>query len=268
MKWDFPYESRRAPVVARNVVATSQPLATQAGIDALRRGGNAVDAALAAAIALTVVEPCSNGVGSDAFACIWDGERLHGLNGSGKSPMSWTPERFTGHAAMPNTGWDSVTVPGAVDVWSTLSKRFGTLPFADLFRSAIGYARDGFHVGHETARAWHHSIARFESQTSWRRHFLSSGRAPLPGELFRNPDLARTLEEIAQSGGVDFYEGELAHKIAEQSRREGGALSTADLATHESVWGRSLKSDVLWSNGSRTPTQRTRSGSAYCVGCA
>src|SRR5512134_3522618 len=110
----FPYPSRRMPVLARNAVASSQPLAVQAGIHALTRGGNAVDAALATAIALTVVEPCSNGLGSDLFCILWDGQQLHGLNASGRSPAAWTPARFSGHAAMPKTGWDSVTIPGAV----------------------------------------------------------------------------------------------------------------------------------------------------------
>ena len=152
--WDFPYVSKRAPVLARNVVASSQPLATQAGLEALRRGGNAVDAALATAITLTVVEPCSNGVGSDAFAIVWDGSQLHGLNASGKSPQRWSPEKFLAHNVMPTTGWDSITVPGAVSSWVALSKQFGALPFHDLFESAINYAEHGFPVGHITARVW------------------------------------------------------------------------------------------------------------------
>ena len=144
--WSLPYVSRRAPVFARNAVATSQPLATQAGIDMLQRGGNAIDAAIATAITLTVVEPAMNGVGSDAFAIVWDGHGLTGINGSGKSPAAWTPNRFKG-PNMPTQGWDSVTVPGAVSTWIALSQKFGKLPFADLFEPAIRYARDGFQVG-------------------------------------------------------------------------------------------------------------------------
>jgi gamma-glutamyltranspeptidase/glutathione hydrolase len=140
--WDFPYASQRMPVMARNIVATSQPLAAQAGLQALARGGNAVDAALAAAITLTVVEPTSNGIGSDAFAILWDGERLVGLNASGRAPAGWTPERFAGRTAMPQTGWDAVTVPGCVSAWVALSERYGKLPFADLFGAAIRYARE------------------------------------------------------------------------------------------------------------------------------
>ena len=152
--WSFPYPSRRAPVLARNVVATSQPLAASAGLDILRRGGNAVDAAIATAIVLTVVEPCNNGVGSDAFAIVWDGQSLTGLNASGRSPAGWTAERFAGRESMPVKGWDAVTVPGAVSAWVALSNRFGALPFGALFDAAIRYAKDGFHVGHETAAVW------------------------------------------------------------------------------------------------------------------
>src|SRR5688572_24040699 len=131
--WDFPYTSQRMPVLAKNVVATSQPLAAQAGLQMLARGGNAVDAGLAAAITLTVVEPTSNGIGSDAYCILWDGQRLVGLNASGRSPEGWTPERFKGLKAMPVKGWDSVTVPGCVSAWVTLSKRYGKLPFEMLF---------------------------------------------------------------------------------------------------------------------------------------
>ena len=144
--YEFPYPSRRMPVLARNVVATSQPLAAQAGLQMLYAGGNAVDAALAAAIALTVVEPTSNGIGSDAFAIVWDGRELHGLNGSGRAPAALTPERFAGRASMPLWGWDAVTVPGAVSAWAALSERFGVLPFTQLFEPAIRYADEGFLV--------------------------------------------------------------------------------------------------------------------------
>src|SRR5215218_11424463 len=139
---DFPYASRRMPVVAsRGVVATSEPLAAQAGLWMLRQGGNAVDAALATAIALTVVEPTSNGIGSDAFALIWDGDRLHGLNASGRSPAALTPAaiRADGHTRMPSKGWWPVTVPGAPRAWADLHARFGKLPFEKLFAPAISY---------------------------------------------------------------------------------------------------------------------------------
>ncbi|MEE8429677.1 MAG: gamma-glutamyltransferase, partial [Candidatus Desulfatibia sp.] len=130
---DFPYASQRMPVFAKNVVATSQPLAAQAGLNMLRKGGNAVDAALAAAITLAVVEPTSNGIGSDAFAIVWDGKRLSGLNGSGRSPKALSPEQFAGQKTIPALSWGAVTIPGAVDTWSKLSERFGRVPFAELF---------------------------------------------------------------------------------------------------------------------------------------
>ena len=148
------YPSARSPVYARRVVATSQPLAAQAGLDAMRRGGNAVDAALAAAITLTVVEPTSNGIGSDAFALVWDGEKLHGYNGSGRSPAALAREHFAGMDAVPTTGWLPVTTPGAVETWVALSARFGKLPFAELFTAAVRYAEEGYAVGPVTAAAW------------------------------------------------------------------------------------------------------------------
>ena len=141
-----PFSGGRAPVLARNTVASSQPLATQAGIEALQSGGNAVDAALATAITLTVVEPTMNGIGGDSFAILWDGKKLHGLNASGRAPAAWTPEYFSGKSEMDLIGWKTVTVPGVVAGWLELSKKFGKLPFAQLFKRAIDYAENGFPV--------------------------------------------------------------------------------------------------------------------------
>ena len=231
----FPYPSRRMPVWARNVVATSQPLAAQAGLAALRDGGNAIDAALTTAITLTVVEPTSNGLGSDAFAQVWTEGMLHGINGSGRSPAAWTPDRFADRGAMPDTGWDSVTVPGAVDVWARLSARFGRLPFERLFQPAIAYARDGFPVSPITAAAWHGAIPRLGKFPEFARTFLPDGRAPLAGEVFRCPELADTLDAIASSRGESFYRGELAQRIAAASAAEGGALNADDLAAHTAL---------------------------------
>ncbi len=232
---DFPYVSRRMPVFARNVVATSQPLAAQAGLQMLARGGNAVDAALATAIALTVVEPTSNGIGSDAFALVWDGE-LHGLNASGRAPKAWNPARFEGLAEMPLYGWESVTVPGAVSGWVALSERFGTLPFADLFEPAVRYARDGFPVSPFTALAWKRSQSVYAAFPEWNRTFCPGGRAPGCGEIFRCFDQAKTLESIAQTRGEAFYRGALAHKMAADATASGGALSLADLEEHRADW--------------------------------
>lgn len=233
MNWDQPYNSRRSPVCASNVVATSQPLAVQAGLDAMRRGGNAVDAALAAAITLTVVEPNMNGLGSDAFAILWDGEEIVGINGSGRSPAAMTLERFSGAAQMPVLGWDSVTVPGAVSTWVALSERYGRLDFASLFEPAIVYARDGFQVGPISARYWklaENSYGRFES---FREHFLP---APAAGERVRRPDMDRTLSLIAESRGEAFYRGELAQAIVKTAAAEGGLISAEDLAAHQADW--------------------------------
>ena len=149
-----PYPSARSAVLGRNVVSTSQPLAAQAGLRMLLAGGNAVDAAIATAMALTVVEPTGCGLGSDGFAIVWDGKELHGLNASGRSPAAWSADRFAGRSVMPDKGWDAITVPGAVSAWSALSRRFGRLPFADLAVPAIDYARNGFPVSPIIARLW------------------------------------------------------------------------------------------------------------------
>lgn len=233
LNFDQPYPSRRSPVCAANVVATSQPLATQAGLDAMRRGGNAVDAALAAAITLTVVEPNNNGLGSDAFCLLWDGTELVGLNGSGRAPAAWTAGRFAGRTDMPRLGWDAVTVPGAVSTWVALSRRFGTLPFAALFERAIGYAADGFQVGPETAGYWKLAERDLGGLAGFAAHFLP---APAASAKFRRPDLARSLRLIADSDGEAFYRGELAQRMAETARRDGGALSLEDLAAHQADW--------------------------------
>ncbi len=242
---NFPYPSCRMPVFARNVVATSQPLAAQAGVRMLLRGGNAADAAIATAIALTVVEPTSNGIGSDAFVQIWDGRKLYGLNGSGRSPLAWSLERYAGLNAMPALGWDAVTVPGAVDVWDQLSRRFGKLPFADLFAPAVEYAAKGFVVTPFTAERWAGAVGQYHTFPDFSRTFLPDGRAPRPGELFRCPDQARTLEAIAASRGESFYRGELAEKIVACARINGGAMTLEDLADHRSDWVEPIAVDYL-----------------------
>ena len=228
-----PYPSNRSPVCAANLVATSQPLAVQAGIDAMRRGGNAVDAALATAVTLAVVEPNNNGAGSDAFAIVWDGDSLAGLNASGRSPAGWTPERFAGRDSMPNRGWDAVTVPGAVSAWVALSDRYGRLPFPELFNDAIRYAEAGFQVGPKTGFYWQFAGETYRGFEHFADHFLP---APAPGELFRRPDLAATLTEIAETHGESFYRGRLAERIEAASIAEGGAMRMADLAEHRADW--------------------------------
>ena len=233
MNFDQPYPSARSPVSAANLVATSQPLAVQSGIGALRRGGNAIDAALAAAITLTVVEPNNNGVGSDAFAIVWDGERLTGLNSSGRAPAALTQERYAGYDRVPTFGWDAVTVPGAVAAWRALSERFGALPFADLFEDAIAYAEDGFQVGPKTAYYWGLAARTYADFADFAEHFLP---APKAGERFRRPALAQTLRAIADSRGDAFYQGELAARIDAAARSAGATLRASDLAAHEANW--------------------------------
>lgn len=237
LDWNsFPYPSRRAPVFAGNVVATSQPLAAAAGVDAMRRGGNAVDAALATAITLTVVEPNMNGLGSDAFAIVWDGTALHGLNASGRAPAGWAPERFAGRSEMPARGWDAVTVPGAVSAWVALSERFGALPFEALFESAIRYSEEGFQVGHITARHWRMALDVYADFPNFLRHFAPFGESPRPGQRVRLPATARTLTKIAESRGEAFYRGTLAEAITADAAANGGAMTLADLAGHAPEW--------------------------------
>lgn len=236
LDYALPYPSRRSPVLARNLVSASQPLAAQAGLRMLHKGGNAVDAALAAAMTLVVVEPTGCGLGGDCFAILWDGADLHGLNASGRSPAGWTRERFAGHAEMPETGWDSVTVPGVVSGWAALSQRFGKLPFADLFEPAIGYAEAGYHVSPIIARVWAVEAQRLKDQPGYADCFMPGGRAPRAGERFRNPDLGATLRSVAQSGGASFYEGEIAGRIADFARAHGGAMTRDDLAARQPDW--------------------------------
>src|SRR3989440_2378649 len=230
---DTPYPTFRRPTLARNVVSTSQPLAAQAGLRMLLAGGNAVDAAVATAIALTIVEPTSNGIGSDAFAIVWDRHNLHGLNASGRSPAKWSLEFFQKLGEIPKRGWHSVTIPGAVSAWVELSKRFGKLPFAKLFEPAIEYAANGFPLSPVIAEHWRSAVAgrTYAPFPEWHRVFAPNGRAPNSGQMVRLPDHARTLERIAQTNGEDFYRGKLAQQIADHSKQSGGLLALDDLAS-------------------------------------
>ncbi|HEX6829313.1 MAG TPA: gamma-glutamyltransferase family protein [Burkholderiales bacterium] len=241
--WRLPYPSRRLPLLARNAVATSHPLAAQAGLRMMLRGGNAVDAAVACAIALTVVEPVSNGIGGDAFAMVWDGSGLHGLNASGRSPAAWTPQRFAGMDAMPERGWDTVTVPGAVSAWVELSRRFGRLPFPELFAPASDYAREGYAVAPDVARQWQIQADILAAQPGFTEAFLPGGRSPAAGEMFRFQEQAITLKRIAETGGDAFYRGDLAQRLADHAREHGGALAPEDLAAHRADWVQPLGMD-------------------------
>ena len=237
--FDFPYASQRMPVMASNVVSTSQPLATQAGMSMLQHGGNAVDAAIAAAITLTVVEPTSNGIGSDGFSLVWDGVKLHGLNASGRSPAAWTPEyisrKYPALTTMPVRGIDSVTIPGAVSQWVALSEKFGKLSFESLFAPAIGYARNGHLVSPITAHSWARQ-AEMINEPDFQREFVRDGKAPSAGTQWTFADQASTLEDIAATKGESFYRGRLAEKMIAHSRALGGAHSKDDFATHSADW--------------------------------
>jgi gamma-glutamyltranspeptidase/glutathione hydrolase len=240
---DFPYASRRMPVFARNgVVATSSPLAAQAGLRMLLQGGNAIDAAIATAVALTVLQPWNNGIGSDAFALVWDGERLHGLNGSGRAPMAHTPALFEtlGITEMPRLGWLSVTVPGAPAAWRDLHERFGRLPFEALFEPAIAYAEEGWPLEPETAYGWRRAQENFAFTSpefsGWYETFVPGGRSARAGEIWTLPDHGRSLRLIAQTKADAFYCGELAERIEAFAASTGGYVTGADLAAHTSTW--------------------------------
>ena len=237
------YPSTRLPVFARNVVATSHPLAAQAGLRMLAAGGNAVDAAVATAAVMTVVEPCSNGLGSDAFCILWDGHQLHGLNASGAAPAAWSRDYFlrkygAGAQSLPLRGWDAVTVPGAVGAWVALNQRFGKLPFGDVLAPAIEIAERGYAVPVVVQDKWAAAaqVQEMASQPGWAETFLPRGRAPAVGELFKFPGAARMLRSIAASQGQSLYGGEIAEALAAQAARQGGAMTVADLAAYRPEW--------------------------------
>lgn len=238
------YAGRRVPLTAGNgVVATSHPLAAQAGLSILQAGGSAVDAALASAAALTVLEPTSNGLGSDAFALVWHRDRLHGINGSGRAPAALSVEALerAGASSVPAYGWLSVTVPGAVRLWEDLHSRFGKLSLAQVLAPAIAYAEQGAPVPQVVARNWAGGVAQAQQRTGaefsgFLSTFAPGGRAPRLGERFVSPGHARTLRQIAQHGAKSFYQGEIAEAILGFSRETGGLLSAEDLASHTSSW--------------------------------
>ena len=242
----YPYVSRRLPVLAsRGMVATSEPLAAQAGLRVLFRGGNAVDAAIATAAALTVVEPTCNGVGGDAFAMVWDGKKLHGLNGSGRASRSTTPELFRSRGLdhIPMRGWLPVTVPGVPAAWADLHRRFGRLPFEAVLEPAIEYAERGFAVGPLTAQRWQAAALTYAkggadepATRAFGETFLRQGKAPRAGDTWALPDLARTLRELGATLGESFYRGNLAERIASFASATGGQLTREDLAAHENTW--------------------------------
>jgi gamma-glutamyltranspeptidase / glutathione hydrolase len=244
--YSFSYPSQRMPVLARNVVATSQPLAAQAGLSMLAQGGNAVDAAIAAAACLTVVEPTSNGLGSDAFAIVWDGKALSGLNASGRSPAGWTTQYFDrkygAGTAMPQRGIDTVTVPGCVSAWQALHARFGQRAFKDVLTPAIDYARQGHAVSPITARSWATQVGSIV-EPDLQRDFAPGGAAPSAGQWWRFEAQARTLESIARDGGESFYRGALAERMVQHAQQLGGVHSLDDFAKHQPEWVQPIATD-------------------------
>ena len=248
--WTQGYPSTRLPVFGRNVVATSHPLAAQAGLQALQLGGNAMDAAIAAAAAMTICEPCSNGLGSDLFCLVWDGRKLHGLNASGRAPAAWTTAYFASRhgrdaAAPPVRGWDSVTVPGMVGGWAALHQRFGKRAFADLLEPAAVIAERGYAVSSVLQHKWQMAseVKDLVSQPGFAEAFLPRGRAPQVGEVWRMPAAARALRLIGATRGEAFYRGEIAAAVARQARAQGGALTEADFAACAPEWVEPLAQD-------------------------
>lgn len=234
----FAFPSRRSNVVARQgMVATSQPLAAQAGLAVLQAGGNAVDAAIATVATLCVVEPTSTGIGGDAFALIWmaDEQKLYGLNGSGPAPAGLTADyvRSLGHRHIPTLGGLAVTVPGSLRAWQLALERFGTMGLDRLLSRPIAYARHGFPVSEYIAHNWNLSTAKMSQHPDSARVWLP---APRPGTLFRNPEFAATLQTLAEQGYEAFYQGDIASQIARTVQADGGVLTEADLATYRAEW--------------------------------
>jgi gamma-glutamyltranspeptidase / glutathione hydrolase len=231
----------RSKIATRyGIVAASQPLAARAGVQILERGGNAIDAAIATNAVLGVVEPNNNGLGGDMFAIYYEARtgKLYGLNGSGWAPTGLTPAlvRAKGYTQMPIRSIYAVTVPGVVKGWEMMRARFGTLPMAALLAPAMFYAQDGFPVTDIVADAWHEMTDKLGAGPHAAEVFLPDGRAPRAGELFRNPDLARSLERIARHGVAGFYEGETAEAILAVERELGGTMTAQDLTAYQPVW--------------------------------
>jgi len=234
------FASRSEVIAQHGMAATSQPLASQIALDILKQGGTAVDAAIAANAALGLMEPTGNGIGGDLFAIVWDAktEKLYGLNGSGRSPAALTLAHFhqLGLKAIPGHGPLPVSVPGAVDAWFELHKKFGKLPMKTLLAPAIRYAREGHPVSELIAWYWQRSAPVLAKWPGFSEQMTLQGRGPNKGEIWKNPNLANTLEKIARDGRNAFYQGEIARTIAAYMKKNGGFLAFEDLARHKSEW--------------------------------
>ena len=248
MKFDalrYQYPSRRTVVYgSRGMVATGQPLAAQAGLEILKKGGNAIDAAIATAACLTVVEPTSNGIGGDAFALVWVKDKLHGLNASGFSPKAadLAALKSAGMNEVPKYGWYPVTVPGAPSAWAELSKKFGRLPLTEVLAPAISYAAEGYAVSPTMSKLWQKAYANFSKECKgdefkhWFDTFCPKGKPMQPGEIWRSPGHAETLTAIAESGAEAFYRGKLAEKIDAFAKQSKAWLSADDLGAFHPEW--------------------------------
>jgi gamma-glutamyltranspeptidase/glutathione hydrolase len=247
-RWSSEVKSGRSIVRAEHgMVASSQPLASQAGLEVLKRGGNAVDAAIAMAAVLNITEPMMTGIGGDMFALVYwskTGE-LKGLNASGRAPRALNLDHFAqrGIKAMPDTGMEPITVPGAFDGWVTLLERYGTMKLAELLAPAIEYADSGFPVMEKTASDWAASVEKLKKTSAASSNYLVEGRSPRAGEIFHQKNLARTLRTLARGGRDAFYKGEIARAIVDYCQKNGGFLSTRDFAEHKSEWVEPIATD-------------------------
>ena len=245
-----PYPSHRSVIYAKNgMVATSQPLAAQVGLDILKKGGNAIDAAIATAACSSVVEPTSNGIGGDAFAMVWAKGTLHGLNASGPAPKSISIEKVKqlGHKKMPTFGWLPITVPGAPAAWAKLSEEFGNLSLPDVLEPAIKYARMGYPISPALGYFWNLTYEFYKEKmdknefSEWYQTFAPKGRAPKVGEIFSSMAHGLTLEKIGKTNADSFYRGELAEKIVAESKKSGGFLTYEDLSDYKPEWVKPIK---------------------------
>lgn len=241
----YPYSSNRMVTYAkRAMVATSQQLAAGAGLDIIKKGGNAIDAAIATAACLTVIEPISNGIGSDCFALVWYKNKLHGLNSSGAAPMSISIDaiKADGHDVMPKFGWTSVTVSGAPGGWAELSRRFGKLSLSEALQPAIDYAENGYPVSARTSNIWQKAYISYKKEfigeqfKYWFDTFAPDDKPPMPGDIFKSKAHAETLKEIGETNAESFYKGDIADKIDAYSKEYGGYIRKQDLAAFTPEW--------------------------------
>ncbi len=234
------FATRSAVIAQHGIAATSQPLATQVALDILKSGGNAIDAAIAANAMLGLVEPTGNGMGGDIFAIIWDAktQKLYGLNGSGRSPKSLSRQWFIdkGYDKIPSHGPLPVSVPGAVDGWFMLHDKFGVKPMQEILQPAIDYAENGAPITQLIAYYWNLSVPRLSKYEGFNQQYTINGKAPKEGQLWKNPNLAKTLKIIAKEGRDAFYKGKIAHTIADYMKKQGGFLSYEDMASHHGQW--------------------------------